>query len=133
MNMDKTHFIIPQRSNNKAILALSSLIHALYELDSHAVARLVVKRNKEPVLVLLSYEINNEFECLYENSLPFFEDLRAYKFPPLNRILTVSGKTLTVHRNLPEKELQDDMDNLVDKMDLSTYDRDDEGWVYSGV
>jgi len=125
--MDKSHLVIAQRNNDKAILALSSLIHALHELDSHAVARLVVKTNKEPELVLLSYEINQEYECLYENSLPFHEDVRSYKFPPLDRIVTVSGKTLTVHRNLPDEQLQQAMDDVVEMMDLSEFDRDAEG------
>lgn len=125
--MGRSHFVIPQRNNNKAILALSSLIHALYELDSHAVARLVSKDGREPELVLLSYEINQEFECLYENSLPFYEDVRSYKFPPLDKIVTVSGKTLTVHRNLPDQKLQSAMDDLVETMDLTAFDRDDEG------
>lgn len=127
MNMDRTNFVIPLRNNEKAVLALSVLIHALYELDSHAVARLVPKHGKEPLLVLLSYEINPEFECLYENALPFHEDVRSYKFPPLDRIITVSGKVMTMHRNLPDDNLQQSMDDLVDSMDLSQYDRDDEG------
>lgn len=119
--------MVAQRVNDKAILGLSSLIHALHELDSHAVARIVPRPGNNPSLVLLSYEINNEFECLYENQLPFHEDIRSYKFPPLDRILTVSGKTLHVHRNLPNENLQQAMDDVVDAMDLDGFDRDDQG------
>lgn len=120
--------MVAQRVNDKAILGLSALIHALHELDSHAVARLVPKPNNNPILVLLSYEINNEYECLFENQLPFHEDVRSYKFPTLDRIITVSGKTLHVHRNLPNDHLQKAMDDVVDAMNLDGFDRDDEGY-----
>lgn len=133
MNLSKTNVIIAQRTNEKAIMALSSLINALYELESHAVARLVIKDGRPPVLVLLSYQITRDYECLYENELPFQEDVRSYKFPPLDRVLTVSGKTLTVHRNLPDVELQNAMDDFVDSLDISEYDRDDEGSVKTRV
>lgn len=112
--------IISQKTNDKASIALSSLIHALYELDSYAVARFVPKENREPKMLLLTPNIEEEFECLYDVELPFAEDVRNYKFPPLDRVLTVSGKEVKVHRNLPSDDLLDAMSEYVDKMDLST-------------
>ena len=44
--MDQSHIIIPQRSNDKAVMGFSSLVRALYELESSAVARLVLKRQQ---------------------------------------------------------------------------------------
>lgn len=125
--MSRANCIVSQKHNDKASMALSSVIHALYELDSYAVARLVPKENREPKLVVLAPNIEPDFECLYEIELPFAEDIRNYKFPPLDRVLTVSGKELKVHRNLPSDELQDAMSAYVDSMDLSTFGRDDEG------
>ncbi|KAK5108724.1 hypothetical protein LTR62_007871 [Meristemomyces frigidus] len=119
--------MIAQRSNDKASMALSSFIHALYELDSYAVARLVAKENKDPRIVLLAPNIEPDFECLYDIELPFAEDMRSYRFPPLDRVVTVSGKELKVHRNLPSDELKDAMSDYVDSMDLSTFGKDDEG------
>lgn len=119
--------IIPQKTNDKASLALSSLIHALYELDSYAVARFVAKDNREPKMLLLAPNIEPEFECLYDVELPFAEDVRSYKFPPLDRVLTVSGKEVEVHRNLPSDDLLDAMSEYVDNMDLSTLLTDDDG------
>ncbi len=127
MNLSRTSIVIPQRSNEKAILALSSFIHALYELETCAVARLVKKDGNEPVLLLLMPSIEPEFECLVDVELPFAEDVRSYRFPSLNRILTVSGKILTEHRNLPNQDLKDAMGDFVDAMDLSTFGRTDEG------
>src|ERR1700726_2856516 len=99
--MGETNLIIADRTNDKAKLALSSFIHALHELDSYAVARLVTKDNADPILLLLSPSIELDIECLIDVPLPFAEDLRVYKFPPLDRVVTVSGATLTKHRNLP--------------------------------
>jgi len=126
-DMSRTNVIVAERTNEKAYMALSSLIHALYELESYAVARLVAKENKEPRLVLLQPAIEPEFECLYDVELPFKEDVRSYKFPPLDKVITVSGKQLTIHRNLPSDDLKDAMSDYVDSMDLSTFGKDDEG------
>lgn len=126
-DMSRTNVIIAERTNDKAYMALSSFIHALYELESYAVARLVTKDNKEPRILLLQPAIEPEFECLYDVELPFAEDVRSYKFPPLDKVVTVSGKELTVHRTLPSNELQDAMSEYVDSMDLSTFGKDDGG------
>lgn len=127
VDMSRTNVIVAERTNEKAYMALSSFIHALYELESYAVARLVAKENKEPRILLLQPAIEPEFECLYDVELPFKEDVRSYKFPPLDKVVTVSGKALTIHRNLPSDDLKDAMSDYVDSMDLSTFGKDDEG------
>jgi ATP-dependent DNA helicase 2 subunit 2 len=123
--MSNTNVIIAERANDAASLALSSLIHALYELESYAVARLVTKENKPPMLVLLAPSIEPDYECLIEVQLPFAEDVRSYRFPPLDKIITVSGKVVTEHRNLPSDSLKDAMSDYVDSMELET--TNDEG------
>ncbi|KAJ5130402.1 uncharacterized protein N7515_006441 [Penicillium bovifimosum] len=125
MHMSNTNVIIPQRGNDNAALALSSLIHSLYELESYAVARLVTKENKPPMVILLAPSIEADYECLIEVQLPFAEDVRSYRFPPLDKIITVSGKVVTEHRNLPNASLKDAMSDYVDSMELIT--TDDEG------
>lgn len=123
--MSNTNVIIAERANDAASLALSSLIHALYELESYAVARLVAKENKPPMLILLAPSIEPDYECLIEVQLPFAEDVRSYRFPPLDKIITVSGKVVTEHRNLPSDNLKDAMSDYVDSMELET--TNDEG------
>ena len=127
MHMSASCVIVGQKSNEKASMALSSFIHALYELDSFAVARLVTKEDSGPVLLLLAPSIEPDFECLVDVELPFAEDVRSYRFPPLDRVVTVSGKVLTEHRHLPNDRLKQAMSDLVDEMDLSEYGVDDEG------
>ncbi|KAI4787079.1 putative Ku family DNA helicase, partial [Aureobasidium sp. EXF-8845] len=127
LDMSKTHVIIAQRTNEKAIMALSSFIRALYELETYAVARLVPKDGKSPTMILLAPSIDADAECLFEVELPFAEDLRSYRFPALDKIVTVSGKELKQHRYLPSDDLMDAMSDYVDAMDLSTFGEDDEG------
>ncbi|KAI9775918.1 MAG: ATP-dependent DNA helicase II subunit 2 [Geoglossum umbratile] len=127
MNMSVSCVIIAQRANPKAAMALSSFVHALFELESYAVARLVTKNDKPPVLLLLAPSIDVDYECLVDVQLPFAEDMRKYRFPPLDKVVTVSGKTLKEHRNLPTDQLMKAMSDYVDQMDLSTFGKDDEG------
>jgi len=118
MLLDNANMLVAQKGNDKAAWALSSLIHALFELGSVAIARFVKKDMAEPVVTLLSPLVETDIECLIENVLPFAEDIRSYRFPPLDKVLTVSGKSLTQHRNLPGDELLHAMDDYVDRMSL---------------
>lgn len=128
MSMTVSSILIAQKTNSKAIMALSSLIHALFELESYAIARLVVKDDKPPVIVFLAPSIEVDYECLLDVQIPFSEDVRSYKFPPLDRVVTVSGKVIKEHRNLPNDALTSAMSKYVDQMDLSTFGRDDDGF-----
>jgi ATP-dependent DNA helicase 2 subunit 2 len=122
MNMSNTNVIIGQKTNDKAILALSSIVHALFELECYAIGRLVVKPGKSPMLVVLAPSIKPDFECLLEIQLPFAEDVRSYRFPPLDKIVTVSGRVVKEHRNLPSDNLISAMSKYVDRMELSELD-----------
>ena len=125
--MSTTNILIAQRANDTASLALSSFIHALFELECYAVARLVAKENKPPLMVLLAPSIEPDYECLLEVQIPFAEDIRTYRFPPLDKVITVSGKVVTEHRNLPNDDLVNAMSKYVDSMEL--VDHDEEGFV----
>ncbi|KAF2850056.1 ATP-dependent DNA helicase-like protein II [Plenodomus tracheiphilus IPT5] len=125
--LSRSNFIVPQRVNPQSQLGLSAFIHALYEAECYAVARLVTKELKPPVMVLLVPRIEPEWEALVDVELPFEEDMRRYKFPPLDRKLTLSGKTITEHKDLPTENLVSAMSDYVDAMDLSTFGRDEDG------
>ena len=64
--MSPTCVVVGQRTNPKAITALSSLIHAVYELDNYILARLVTKKNKPPVMVVMAPLIEPDFEGLLD-------------------------------------------------------------------
>lgn len=65
-SMSSTNVIVGAKTNHKAAMALSSLIHALFELDSYALARLVKKKDTQPLMVVLAPFIDAEFECLID-------------------------------------------------------------------
>jgi ATP-dependent DNA helicase 2 subunit 2 len=125
--MGEVCMTVARKNDAKSELALSSLVWALSELESYAVARIVAKDGKDPLLVLLAPSIEPNLECLYDLPLPFAEDIRSYQFPPLDRVITVTGQTITKHRFLPSDDLADAMSDYVDAMDLSTYGIDNEG------
>jgi ATP-dependent DNA helicase 2 subunit 2 len=119
MLMDNASMVVAQKGNDRAAMALSSLIHSLFELGTVAIGRLVKKDMSEPILTLLSPSVEADFECLIENVLPFAEDVRSYHFPPIDKVLTVSGKPLKEHRYLPSQQMLDSMSDFVDNMMLT--------------
>jgi len=127
LNMGEACVTHARKFDEKSELALSSLIWALIEVESYAIARIVAKDGKDPLLVLMAPHVEPDFECLYDVPLPFAEDIRSYQFPPLDRVITLSGQTLSKHRFLPSDELNDAMSNYVDAMDLSNYGIDEDG------
>lgn len=129
MAMSQSCVLVGARTNTKAIMALSSVIHALHELQSYGIGRLVIKERKDPLIVLLAPSIEADFECLVDVQLPFAEDIRIYSFPPLDKIVTVTGKELKEHARLPNRDLQQAMSDYVDRMDLMMFGDDDEGFV----
>ena len=135
MNMGESGIVVAQKHNEESELSLSALVHALHEMESYAVARYVQKDGAQPQVSLLKPNpgIEDPFECLYDIPLPFAEDVRAYQFPPLDKVVTVTGKVLTEHRLLPSDDLKDAMSDYVDAMDLSTAGADDDGYVVQHV
>jgi ATP-dependent DNA helicase 2 subunit 2 len=124
--MSRSNYVVAQKGNDKAQLALSAFAHALFEAECYAVARLVAKENKAPLIVVLVPRLEGDVENLIEVELPFEEDMRRYKFPPLDKKLTITGKTIEQHRDLPTDDLMSAMGDYVDAMDLSTFDDGDE-------
>ncbi|KAA8894251.1 putative Ku family DNA helicase [Sphaerosporella brunnea] len=125
-HMSTTNVIVAQKGNGMAAIALSSLIRALYELDSYALVRFVKRKNDAPVMMVLAPEIGADFECLIDVQVPFLEDVRPYRFPPLGTVKTVKGQTLDKHRNIPTDEMNKLMSDYVDSMDLSEWGKDDD-------
>lgn len=119
----------PSGHDEQSRIGLSALIHALYELDYCAIARFVTSEGKDPEILLLRPSVGVDMECLYDVPLPFAEDIRMYRFPPLDKVLTITGKVLTEHRFLPDDKLMRAMSDFVDSMDISTFGTDDEGYV----
>ncbi|KAI9050071.1 hypothetical protein LZ554_006216 [Drepanopeziza brunnea f. sp. 'monogermtubi'] len=127
LNMGEACVTIAEPTNDKARMAMSSLVHALDETESYAVARLVKKDGAGPVILLMAPLIDLDIECLVDVPLPFAEDVRNYKFPPLDKVMGISGNVIMKHRYLPADNEVQAMSDYVDSMDLSSFGRDEEG------
>ncbi|KAF7879394.1 hypothetical protein EAF04_000590 [Stromatinia cepivora] len=127
LNMGESCITIPQKTNEKARMALSSFVRALHELDSCAVARIVKKDGADPLIVILAPFIEPDLEGLIDVPLPFAEDVRSYRFAPLDKVFNSSGGLMEKHKNLPSKDLKAVMSSFVDSMDLSTAGKDEAG------
>jgi ATP-dependent DNA helicase 2 subunit 2 len=79
-------------------------------------------------MVALAPFVEPGFESLIQVELPFAEDFRRYKFPPLDKVVTVGGKHIFEHRTLPSDSLKKAMSDYVDAMDLSTFGKDENGY-----
>ncbi|CAN8097257.1 unnamed protein product [Discula destructiva] len=127
VGLGDTSLTLANPSDTNSTIGLSALIHALYELDQCAIARFVTKNGKDPEILLLRPSVEPDIECLYDVPLPFAEDARLYRFPPLDKVMTITGKTLTEHRLLPDDKLMRAMGAFVESMDISALGRDNEG------
>jgi ATP-dependent DNA helicase 2 subunit 2 len=114
LSMGESNITIAQPVDDKARMGFSSFVRALYELESYAIARLVKKDGGDPQIVCLAPSIEPDLEALIDVPLPFAEDVRVYRFPPLDKVITTSGTTLTKHRYLPSDDLVDAMSAYVD-------------------
>ncbi|RKF71388.1 ATP-dependent DNA helicase II subunit 2 [Golovinomyces cichoracearum] len=127
LSMGESCITIAQPFSDKARMAMSSLVHALYELESYAVARIVPKNGKEPYIVIQAPFIEpTEVDGLIDVPLPFAEDIRNYQFPPLGKVHTKSGDEITKYQNLHSDNLQEAMSDYVDSMDLLMSSKKDE-------
>jgi ATP-dependent DNA helicase 2 subunit 2 len=66
MALTEASCIVGQKGNERAQIALSSLIHALYEYEMYALARLVTKEGKNPVMIIMAPIIETDIECLVD-------------------------------------------------------------------
>ncbi|KAI5295805.1 ATP-dependent DNA helicase II subunit 2 [Ascosphaera acerosa] len=125
MSMSNSQMIVGSKLSEADTLALSSIIRSLDELGCYAIARLVPKDMKPPVVVVLAPYIEEDFECLTEVQLPFAEDIRTHRFPPLDKMVSVSGEEVHEHRSLASRDLLASMEEFVGAMELRA--QDDEG------
>nr|XP_058908771.1 X-ray repair cross-complementing protein 5 isoform X1 [Kogia breviceps] len=100
--------VFAAKDDEAAAVALSSLIHALDELDMVAIVRYAYGRRTNPQVGVAFPYIRDAYECLMYVQLPFMEDLRQYMFSSLknNRKCTPTEAQLSA------------VDALIDSMSL---------------
>lgn len=118
--------IAAQPDNEAAGAALSALIRALHDTHRVAIVRYVKRANGNPILGIMSPRVmddpksasgeaassTTDFECLYLNQLPYFEDFREYTFK------TFAEDT----RTAPSSSQLAAAENLIKSLNLMHYD-----------
>ncbi|XP_073663392.1 X-ray repair cross-complementing protein 5 isoform X2 [Tursiops truncatus] len=103
------------RSSQAAAVALSSLIHALDELDMVAIVRYAYDRRANPQVGVAFPYIRDAYECLVYVQLPFMEDLRQYMFSSLKNN----------RKCIPTEAQLSAVDALIDSMSLVKKDEEE--------
>ncbi|CAO2624912.1 X-ray repair cross-complementing protein 5 [Lemmus lemmus] len=75
--------VFAAKDDEAAAVALSSLIHALDELNMVAIVRYAYDKRANPQVGVAFPYIKDAYECLVYVQLPFMEDLRQYMFSSL--------------------------------------------------
>ncbi|KAF5356130.1 hypothetical protein D9756_004280 [Leucocoprinus leucothites] len=126
--MGEVQFIWADPSSPQQQVALSSIVQAMYEKGSVAIARWVSKDGMDAKLGVLYPEVFDKVECLLWAQMPFADDLRRYTFASLVKLISKSGEEITKHPYIPIESQQAAMDNFVDSMDLmAAGEKDEEG------
>ncbi|KAG8520987.1 X-ray repair cross-complementing protein 5, partial [Galemys pyrenaicus] len=108
--------VFAAKEDQAAAVALSSLIHALDELDMVAVVRYAYDRRANPQVGVAFPYIKETYECLVYVQLPFMEDLRQYMFSSLK-----NNKKYT-----PTEAQLSAVDALIDSMSLVKKDEEED-------
>lgn len=100
--------VFAAKDDEAAAVALSSLVHALDELNMVAIVRYTYDKRANPQVGVAFPYIKDAYECLVYVQLPFMEDLRQYMFSSLN-----NNKKCT-----PTEAQLSAIDDLIDSMSL---------------
>ncbi|KAF8665093.1 hypothetical protein AX16_000561 [Volvariella volvacea WC 439] len=126
--MGEIQYIWAKRGVPQQQVALSSIVQAMDEKGTVAIARWVTKDGMDPKMGILWPILFENVDCLLWAQMPFADDIRKYTFASLTRLVNKKGEVLTEHPYLPTEAQQEAMDNFVDAMDLMTAgEKDEEG------
>lgn len=114
---DKCHYFVGSKANKEAQIALSAFIHALQETNMVAIVRYANSQRSAPRMGFLLPRIKPTYKCLVFIQLPFLEDIQHISFPSLD-----SNK-----KHIPNADQLKAVSNLMDAMDLSTAEKDEDG------
>lgn len=114
---DKLVSFQSRKEDATAAVALSALCRAMEEEQVYAVCRYVFRNKASPQMYAIWPHIKPDYEALLGIRLPFKEDFKEYTLPGLT----------TIPKLQPSTSQQASMDNFVEKMDLMTAWKDQDG------
>uniref|UniRef100_A0A8C0WSB8 ATP-dependent DNA helicase 2 subunit 2 n=1 Tax=Castor canadensis TaxID=51338 RepID=A0A8C0WSB8_CASCN len=108
--------VFAAKNDEAAAVAISSLVHALDELDMVAIVRYAYDKRANPQVGVAFPYIKEAYECLVYVQLPFMEDLRQYMFSSLK-----NNKKCA-----PTESQLNAIDALIDSMSLVKKDEEED-------
>ncbi|XP_061178116.1 X-ray repair cross-complementing protein 5-like [Saccostrea echinata] len=120
---DNTHYVVADKDDEAAVVALSALINALYETNMAIIVRKVYSAATAPKLGCLMPHIKSSYECLIYVELPFMEDIRQYTFGSL----PLKEETQANKKYKPTDAQLDAINELINETDLSQAAEDEDG------
>ncbi|KAH9949516.1 SPOC domain-like protein [Amylocystis lapponica] len=124
--MSEVQYVWADPASPMQQVALSSIVQAMYEKDTMAIARWVSRDGMDPKMGVFFPMMFDNVDCLMWVQMPFAEDVRNFPFASLDRLVTRKGEVLEQHPYLPTTEQMDAMENFVDAMDLMDAGEKDE-------
>ncbi|XP_062604717.1 X-ray repair cross-complementing protein 5-like [Saccostrea cucullata] len=120
---DNTHYVVADKDDEAAVVALSAVINALYETNMAMIVRKVYSAATAPKLGCLMPHIKSSYECLIYVELPFMEDIRQYTFGSL----PLKGETQANKKYKPTDAQLEAINELINETDLSQAAEDEDG------
>ncbi|XP_062609734.1 X-ray repair cross-complementing protein 5-like [Saccostrea cucullata] len=120
---DNTHYVVADKDDEAAVVALSALINALYETNMAMIVRKVYSAATAPKLGCLMPHIKSSYECLIYVELPFMEDIRQYTFGSL----PLKVETQANKKYKPTDAQLEAINELINETDLSQAAEDEDG------
>ncbi|TFK76643.1 SPOC domain-like protein [Pluteus cervinus] len=128
LSMGEVQYIWANPDLPQAQVALSSIVQAMDEKGSMAIARWVTKDGMDPKMGVLMPTSFEKVDCLLWAQMPFADDVRKYTFASLDHLVNKKGEVLESHPYIPTDAQIEAMDNFVDAMDLmQAGEKDEEG------
>ncbi|KAA1130751.1 ATP-dependent DNA helicase II subunit 2 [Puccinia graminis f. sp. tritici] len=117
--LNNVYYLYPIATDYGSQISFSAIVRAMNDANRAALARYVGRSVvAEPKLVILIPVVEPTIRYFLFIQVPFVDDLRQYAFPPLPTGPILGNRTVRTQYVLTD-EMQDAMDELVDKMDLS--------------
>ncbi|WAR60655.1 hypothetical protein PtB15_9B594 [Puccinia triticina] len=120
--LNNVYYLYTIRTDYGSQITFSAIVRAMHTAKRAAIARYVSRsKTAEPKMVLLIPVVEETIRYFLFIQVPFAEDLREYDFPALASVTIPPGRKIP-SQYVPTAEMQEAMDDLVDKMDLSVED-----------
>jgi len=117
--LNNVYYVSPITSDAGSQLTFSALVRAMHDAERAALVRYISRAvTAEPKMAILIPVVEPTVRYFLFVQVPFAEDLREYDFPCLPSAGSQPPRKVN-SQHVPTEEMQEAMDDLVEKMDLA--------------